>query len=330
MRHWRKFLAIAGLVSLLGVYGCASVGQQVGAGRTPEPFCIIALPDTQYYSRAFPEVFISQTKWIVENKDRLNIAFVVHEGDIVDSDVKEQWENANRAMTVLDGRVPYALAVGNHDMSPRPNATRLFNTYFSASRFEKYPWYGGHFGKTNDNSYCLFEAGGMKFMVISLVYAFDCSPDLVTWANELVAGHSDRRTIVLTHAYMSWDGRRSEEMWKKLVRKHKNIFMVLCGHITKDALPGTACRSDAGLGGNTVHQMLANYQPLPNGGNGWLRIIRFVPQENKIRVSTYSPYLNKYLRDSQNEFILEYDMTSSASQLPFLLNAWCARSHSSR
>ncbi len=46
-------------------------------------FTIVALPDTQHYSEAFPGIFKSQTQWIVDNKDSRNIVFVTHEGDIV-------------------------------------------------------------------------------------------------------------------------------------------------------------------------------------------------------------------------------------------------------
>lgn len=43
---------------------------------------------------------------------------------------------------------------------------------------------------------------------------------------------------------------------------------------------------------NTVHTLLADYQARTNGGNGWLRILEFVPPENKINVKTYSPWLD--------------------------------------
>lgn len=286
------------LTAALLLGGCAGDGQ--------ESFSIIALPDTQYYSHEFPDIFVSQTRWIAANADRMNTAFVLHEGDIVDGNTDRQWRNADKAMSLLDGKVPYIFAVGNHDMGPK--GPDLFNKYFPASRFEKQPWYGGHYGTGNENSYCLFEAGGMKFLVISLVYVFDNNPALIAWANKIVAEHSDRRTIVLTHFYMTWDGRRTEGAWEKFISRHKNIFMVICGHITKGPEPGVALRSSLGVHGNSVHQILANYQPLPEGGSGYMRIMRFMPKKNTIYVYTYSPYLNRYIRDKQNEFILEYDM----------------------
>ena len=41
-----------------------------------EPFTIVALPDTQYYSLGYPALFTTMTSWIVENKDEKNIVFV--------------------------------------------------------------------------------------------------------------------------------------------------------------------------------------------------------------------------------------------------------------
>jgi len=73
--------------------------------------------------------------------------------------------------------------------------------------------------------------------------------------------------------------------------------------------------TSTGVNGNLVHQILANYQdpPIPsgNGGNGWLRIMKFVPRENNIEVRTYSPWLDKFAAEEQNQFDLAYRMSSN-------------------
>jgi hypothetical protein len=60
--------------------------------------------------------------------------------------------------------------------------------------------------------------------------------------------HPDHRVIVLTHSYLSANkqrirdggmkikGNHGEQMWQKFVRKHKNISMVLCGHVAGEAV----------------------------------------------------------------------------------------------
>ena len=41
-----------------------------------------------------------------------------------------------------------------------------------------------------------------------------------------------------------------------------------------------------------------------NGGNGWLRLITFVPKENQIEFRTYSPSLDQYETDADSQFTL--------------------------
>ena len=74
-------------------------------------FTIIALPDTQHYSDQYPEIYFSQTQWIVDNKDALNIVFVTHLGDLVQHNdlYPEEWVVADEAMRLLDDVVPYGV-----------------------------------------------------------------------------------------------------------------------------------------------------------------------------------------------------------------------------
>jgi len=94
-----------------------------------EEFSLIALPDTQYYSRAYPQHFNTQTQWIVDSVDALNIKYVLHLGDITHNNNIEQFDNAKEALGKLDGVVPYAIAPGNHDYGDNGNA-RDRNTLF--------------------------------------------------------------------------------------------------------------------------------------------------------------------------------------------------------
>ena len=120
-----------------------------------EPFSIIVLPDTQIYSHDEPgwrnssrkEVFIQQTSWIARNVQKENIKFVLHMGDIVTlQDNPYEWANANKAMSILDGVVPYCFALGNHDLVNRAEEgsgivrdSTNFNNTFGYSRYENQP-----------------------------------------------------------------------------------------------------------------------------------------------------------------------------------------------
>jgi hypothetical protein len=96
-------------------------------------------------------------------------------------------------------------------------------------------------------------------------------------------------------------------MWTKLVRQYENISLVLSGHEVRGAgQDATGHRSDIGFNGNLVNQILSNYQNVANGGNGYLRIMKFHPSSDTIDVLTYSPYLNSYLTDSGNQFTIPW------------------------
>lgn len=75
-------------------------------------FTIAVLPDTQMYTEEEGErnrtLFESQTRWIVDNYQKENIVYVVHVGDIVNrgDDRPEQWENAFRALSILEQPLP--------------------------------------------------------------------------------------------------------------------------------------------------------------------------------------------------------------------------------
>lgn len=110
-------------------------------------FTIVVLPDTQYYSLFFNPIFFQQTQWIVKNIKKLNIKFVIHVGDIVNNNSIPEWRIAKKAMELMDGRVPYLVVPGNHDIYPAGNHKKKdyknYNTFFPYSDYEKYPWYGG-------------------------------------------------------------------------------------------------------------------------------------------------------------------------------------------
>jgi hypothetical protein len=308
-----------------------------GCSGPAESFSVIVLPDTQCYadtrvkyaaerwqSGDLRSHFFRQMKWIKDNQEPLNIVMVAHAGDIVQTDYAEEWDIADQAFKIIDGRVPYILCVGNHDMGYRANADQsmghtavsratLFNKYFGPARFADRKWYGDHFGSGNENYYCFFDAAGMKFIIISL--EFKPRTEVLNWADKIVAQHSDRRCIVLTHSYLRTDGSYNNdsayavvgnsgaEIWEKFVSQHPNIFLVLCGHVFGEGL----LSSTTSLG-NTVHQVLADYQDENDGGDGFLRIMTFFPAQDKIEVKTYSPVLDKYRIVPGSQFSLPYPM----------------------
>jgi len=77
---------------------------------------------------------------------------------------------------------------------------------------------------------------------------------------------------------------------------------------------GAAYRAEARDDGQTIHIMLADYQGYPNGGNGYLRILRFAPEEDMIYATTYSPHIDETITTYPDEMEMDYGMP----EIPFL------------
>ena len=138
----------------------------------PQNFSIVILPDTQYYSRDYPEIFTNQTRWVVDNAVDLNVVFVLHLGDLVENgDSKYQWENAAMSMSILeDSGVSWEVLPGNHDFTGDDNLVN-YNTYFGVGNFSGKSWFGGSYPSgTNNNNFCFFSDGEIEFLIFNFQY----------------------------------------------------------------------------------------------------------------------------------------------------------------
>jgi hypothetical protein len=327
----RSFLVT--LASLFGSWCTRSARADFIAGEppiSPNATTIVVLPDTQNYSESFPDTFRAQTLWIAEQRERRNIPFALHLGDITNNNSRREWEVAQSAMNILDGQVPYIMAVGNHDYGPSGDCTSrdtLFNEFFPVNKLAGLPTFGEVYDKEPDrldNSYHRVEAAGRKWLIVSL--EFGPREDVVRWANEVVSKHQDRSVILITHAFVYHDGTRynwktkgksqkwnphdygvakldggvtdGEDLWRELLSKHDNIALVVNGHVLGDGLGFLV--SD--VHGNEVPQMLVNFQMKENGGNGWLRLLEIQPDGRTIKVIDYSPTLDLQNTSPENHF----------------------------
>jgi hypothetical protein len=286
------------------------------------PFTFVLLPDTQYYSAQTSGATIAlleaQVQWILDRRDELNIACVLHEGDCTNNNTAAEWQRFRGAMSRLEGQVPCVIALGNHDgATGAVNNTSLFNRYFATGDYDRDPSFGGAFvaGRL-DNYYRLVSAGGIDWLVFSL--EFGPHNVVLDWANQVAARFPNRRIALVTHAHLSTDntlegssaahtsnpkssgyGRENNgaDVWEKFLRRQPGSALTFNGH-----LHGTGrlvLNNDAG---KPVFQMLADYQSNPLGGGATLRIVRFFPAEDRMSVTTYSPYSDSWLRDSGNQF----------------------------
>jgi hypothetical protein len=264
-------------------------------------------------------IYVMQTEWIVNNRSKYNVKFVTNMGDLTDNSETAMWEIAVQAQEKLhNAGIAFSVVLGNHDYDGGRSGSATEGIYQRTvtgykSHFNFTPvWYNGCWPGGIENTYNLFEHGNLKFMVVNLEYA--PTKDAICWANSIISENSDRRVIIVTHCYMQENGNRCNctdeprepqppvvgsdawNLWDELIRRHSNIFMVLSGHVGD-----VEYRQRSGLAGNVIHEILTDYQsetikdvsdPIegairqPRCGNGWLRLLKFIPNEDKIDVES--------------------------------------------
>jgi alkaline phosphatase len=307
-------------------------------GTDSNTFTIVVLPDTQYYSKTYPQYFNEQTQWIANNIGAKNLVFVTQVGDIVDdAGAAQQWTNADHAMDLLDGDmgqnpdglIPYGVSMGNHEYSPKnthaAGTAAGFLANFGPGRYAGRNWYGGASGDPGIeglNHFQVFDACGFTFLNISLEwYARQASID---WANRIIQAHPGLPVILTTHEYLNGSSHDTSNapdttsnyhtgqgIYDELVKPNPQVFMVLCGHW------GVASAQSTDDAGKTVYEMMADYQGLSNGGNGYLRLLKFMPGQNRVDVSTYSTHSGvAELTDGSNKFSLSINFTQRFNLAP--------------
>jgi hypothetical protein len=190
--------------------------------------------------------------------------------------------------------------------------------------------------------------GGKDYLFMTVEYA--PRDTVLCWAKKIsnLKQYKNHRIVLLTHAYLTpddkyWDkearwiiyqpyiinnktlkseryllpfSNNGRQVWEKLVKPASNIEMILSGHIS-----GEGYRIDKNDSGRTVHQMLFDMQGEGgghiegNGGDGWLRILEFFPDNTTVKVSTFSPLFGSspstrflaWKKDSRNEFEMKFD-----------------------
>lgn len=277
-------------------------------------YSIAIIPDIQIMTLLYPDVLDNMIDWIKDNAKKLNIKFAIEVGDLTEANSAAEWVRVRENFAKLDGEVPYAFVPGNHDYAgilPALRDTSEFNFYLPYSKYSKMPYFGGAYeeGKL-DNAYYFFTAGDTDYMVLCLEMLPRAS--VVAWANRITKEHPGCSVIVTCHSYLNYTGERDgsdmydtegssgSELWENFVSLHKNIIMVLSGHIHYDDI---VMRSDKGIHKNIVHQFLTDVQEMDYylGGVGMIALMTFSGEGNETAVNWYSTKKNALFRDC-NQF----------------------------
>lgn len=234
-----------------------------------------------------------------------------------------QWRFMSETFGRLDRKLPYVLCTGNHDYGTNHTENRYsqFNSFFPPDKnpltqallVDMAPNASGV--KTLENAcYAYNSPLGQQLLIFSLEYA--PRKAVVDWAKEMMdqPAYANHTGVLLTHSYMRSSVKGNErieqedyppgfsdmttgqQLWDRLVSVSPNLRLVLCGHVVDVASHEghVGFRTDTNQAGKTVNQMLFNAQNeggnwKGNGGDGWLRILEFLPDGKTVQVRTFSP-----------------------------------------
>lgn len=301
-------LAVAAVVA-----ACATT-----AARAVDPFKIVVLPDTQYYSQnnvADPtrSLFHDQVNWTLANRDQHNIVFLTHLGDVVNTagsvaTPTGQWAVALDAMRPLkNSTLPFNILAGNHEWTSAAGSGSIdhYRDRFGdrsnngAGYFAGKEWFLGYDGR-GINTAVKFDTPAGPMLNLSLEFGAasplaipGAPPSPIAWAQSILDANPGVPTIISTHNYINPGKGRdgfANALFKQLVRDNNQVFMVLNGHYNGN--DNEEDLTSLNSYGRPVFEMGSDYQNNANGGDGWMRIIEIDPDANRLRVETYSPKNN--------------------------------------
>lgn len=198
-----------------------------------------------------------------------------------------------------------------------------------------------------NSAYEIKNLSGRDYLFLTMEYA--PRDTVVSWAKNIadMEQYKDHRIVLLTHSYLTpkdelhakenkwllWEpyqvggkilkspgislpaSNNGLQIWEKLVKPAKNIEMVLSGHFS-----GEGYKEGVNEQGKSVHQILFDAQAMGgggrsgNGGDGWLRILEFFPNDKTVKVRTFSPLFgispttqqHAWKTDARNQYTMEF------------------------
>lgn len=276
-------------------------------------FTFVVESDTQYYNEDYEgnpsqdvdglyQYQLDIHNWILANRERMNIQYLFHDGDIIDDEpLIPEWENADAAYQMLDeAGLPYGVLAGNHDVGHLSGDYSNFSKYFGEWRYSGNPWYGGSY-KDNRGHYDLITVGGIDFIMVYMGWGI--GNEEIEWMNQVLAQYPERKAILNFHEYLLASGGMGEEpqrVYDEVVAQNPNVCMVFSGHYHNAQTRVDSFDDDGdGIAERKVYQMLFDYQGLAQGGMGYIRLMHFDMANQQILFRTYSPSLDDY--DAKDE-----------------------------
>lgn len=315
----------------------------VAASVSAAPFSLVLIPDTQHYADSASNIvnFDAQTQWIVDNQVASNLVFTTHVGDIVENGGEGgganqvEWDRVVGALDTLHddlGDPVYSTVPGNHDYDDvnDKSDTSQYIANLGPSRYSAKSWFVGA-APDQVNMAQTFVGDGQTFLHIGLEWL--PSDDAIEFAQSVMTSHPTLPVVLTTHQHLEpgnpalWtdDGATqddtgdndAEQVYRKLIEPFPQVFMLVSGHVN-----GIGRRSSTTAMGRNVHELLADFQAEPNGGNGWMQQLEIRAATDEIEVDTFSPTYVPGVTSGQDfsnlliaNYTLAFDMDAFRSAL---------------
>jgi hypothetical protein len=172
------------------------------------------------------------------------------------------------------------------------------------------------------------EICGTKYLFVTVDY--NPTENVLLWVDEILAKYPEHKAIITTHSYLR--GNRTlmptekgntmwpmdftgDVFWERVYSKHKNVLMIVSGHVGGLQLVNNVREGD---NGNKVLEVLCNPQvydakeidfdgTIEHGkqDTGLVLYMNFSEDGKKVRFNYYSVLLGKMLKNNNYEFELE-------------------------
>ncbi len=202
-----------------------------------------------------------------------NISFVVHTGDIVDQhSEKTAWEDAYNLMHTLDNTSSWAVLAGNHDVA---------DGIFDLTNYMQY------FGNNSIDQYFIIE-DKLLFILLSWNNTDgSITNQRLEWMDGIIESYEEKQAVICLQPHLFGlsvlnilGAPNYAEIWNH-ISKHKNVVIVLSGHIHMNWV------RTYNIGEGDVWAISTEAVT----DKGYIRL--FDVYKDKIEVYAYSPWTNQ-------------------------------------
>jgi len=271
-----------------------------------QDFTIGFVPDTQTMNVDggsknvnLPKIF----NFFATRKDSLNLVFVATLGDMTETNSATEWARIKTNTNILDAAgIPWAPCQGNHDGYETSEGSGRMNSTYPVSMFSSRPYWGGSYQGKIENSYYLFEASGIQFVMVIMAYydtysgpawpgANNVLLNAGNWARGVFNQYPTRKGILVSHT-----GTDIYERWlaDNVAKLCPNVIIANQGHECRSEGTGYFTQM-ASNGTSKQHMFMSDYQCMTNTGGGAVaRYYTFHLSAGNVDVRTYNTFNSSF------------------------------------